>query len=71
MERTPWLVVALFWDIFDCCAELSADCVVDSTSLGLYAPGPGMPLVLRAGSGNRFLLGDQFAARELLKITIS
>ena len=38
----------------------------DSLSLGLYVPGPGMPLNLRVGSGNRFLLGDQLAARELL-----
>ena len=39
--------------------------VVDSMSLGVYEPGPGRPLVLLPGSGNRILLGDQFAALEL------
>ena len=38
----------------------------DSTSEGLYVPGPGMCLNLRVWSGKRFLLGDQLAARELL-----
>lgn len=39
---------------------------MESTSLGLYVPGPGSSLDRRELSINRLLLGDQFAAREFL-----